>query len=51
MSIEINVITGRKKALTKLLKEVAEFIGGSSNKRISTTLNINMNPEENENKC
>lgn len=51
MSIEINVITGRKKAFAKLLKEVAEFIGGSSNKRISTQVTINMNPKDTENKC
>ena len=51
MSIEINVITGRKKALTALLKAVSEFIGGSSNKRISAQISINMNPKENEHKC
>ena len=51
MSIEINVITGRKKALSKLLNAVSEFIGGSGNKRISTQVLINMNPKEDENKC
>ena len=46
MSIEINVITGRKKALSALLKAVAEFVAGSGNKRISTELSIEMCPKE-----
>lgn len=46
MSIKINVISGRKRALESLLKEVADFIGGSSNNRILASLEIDMNPEE-----
>lgn len=49
MSININLISGRKKALSALLKAVAEFIAESGNKRISTQLTVNMNPEEKEN--
>lgn len=46
MSIEINVITGRKKALESLLKEVASFVGTSSNNRISAQVYIEMCPKE-----
>lgn len=49
MSIEINVITGRKKALASLLREISEFMGGSSNKRVSVQISINMNPKETDN--
>ena len=51
MSIEINVITGRKKALTVMLKAVSDFVGGSSNKRVSIQMNVNLNPKEDGNKC
>ena len=46
MSIEIQIITGRKKELSTLLKAVSEFIGGSQNKRISAQVTIKLKPEE-----
>ena len=46
MSITISVMTGRKKAISELLKAVAEFLGGASNKRISVNLEVDMNPKE-----
>lgn len=46
MSIKINIISGRKRALESLLKEVADFIGSAANDRISAALEIDMNSKE-----
>lgn len=40
MSIKVNLSTGRKKDLEKLLKSIAEFWGNSLNSRLSISLDI-----------
>jgi len=40
MSMKIDIQTGRKKDMEKLLKAVAEFWGGCPNERVSIQLEI-----------
>lgn len=49
MSIEISVITDRRKDLEKLLIEVAHFMGNSMN-RINIGLKIDFLPDQTEKK-
>jgi len=40
MSLKLNIQTGRKKAISIMLKSIAEFWGGCPNERVSIQLEI-----------
>lgn len=48
MSFELNIISSRPKALSKLIKAAADFLEGTPNKRVNCQFSLNLNAEEKE---